>query len=174
MRFNKAKCWVLHFGHNKPLQHYRLGTEWLESSQTERDYAEPCEERLSKLGLFSLKRRLRGDLISLYNHLKGNCSQRCQSMALHDRGVFRGPLWFRATSCLEVFVTLQGPTLTTRVLKDWRALACPLPEQHLNQDIESPLGISVAKDTRNAQGEEDEPQVPACQGAPEHVEEAYG
>jgi len=47
MRFNKAKCWVLHLGHNNPMQRYRLGEKWLESCPAAKDLGLPADSWLN-------------------------------------------------------------------------------------------------------------------------------
>ncbi|PKU47405.1 rna-directed dna polymerase from mobile element jockey-like [Limosa lapponica baueri] len=47
MRFNKAKCWVLHLGHSKPIQHYRFGEEGLESCTAEKDLGVSVDSQLN-------------------------------------------------------------------------------------------------------------------------------
>jgi len=47
MKFNKAKCKVLHVGHSNPKHKYRLGREWVQNSLEEKDLGVLVDEKLN-------------------------------------------------------------------------------------------------------------------------------
>ncbi|GAB0181500.1 hypothetical protein GRJ2_000615300 [Grus japonensis] len=103
MKFNKAKCKVLHLDQRKPKHNYRLGKEWIESSPEEKDLGVMIDEKLNMSRQYALAAQKANHILGC---IKRSVTSRLREVILPLYSALMRPH-------LEYCVELWGPQYKT-------------------------------------------------------------
>ncbi|KGL88431.1 hypothetical protein N301_14632, partial [Charadrius vociferus] len=134
MKFYKAKCKVLHMGWGNPMNKYRLGREWIESSPEEKDLGVLVDEKLNMTWLATQAANC------ILSYLKNNGILGCiiRSVASRSREVILLLYSTLVRPHLESYIQLWSPQhkkdmdLLVRVQR--RAMRMILGLEHLSHE----------------------------------------
>ncbi|PKU46338.1 pol- hypothetical protein [Limosa lapponica baueri] len=85
MKFNQAKCKVLHLGHSNPNHRYKLGREWTERSPEEKDLGVLVDEKLNDVHLWSPQHRKVMDLLEQIQRSATKMIRGLEHLSYEDR-----------------------------------------------------------------------------------------